>query len=190
MSVRPTGRVRTRNYEHSCLLRIRRHCIRRNTPYLAVIGTSFFLSLSFSWPFSPNDPDTHPPTLSRPSSRPFVSRYLTSSSPCLLSRRQAVKNDRGVSLVGQWQIEYILASSEKRVLRFVYRLSCYAKERNFCRLRIRRNRPLSHVCVIFLRRHAALHYRSAQRWHTTITTTNDSKWIQGIKRERSKSHLQ
>lgn len=82
-----------------------------------------------------------------PSSRP-LSRRLT-SSPCL-SRRQPVKNDRGVSLVGQWQIEYILASSEKRVLRFVYRLSCYAKERNFCRLRIRRIDPYP-TCAIFLK---------------------------------------
>lgn len=123
------------------------------TPYPAVIGARLSTLLTErSWYSSTN------PLV--PSSRPS-SHHLT-SSPCL-SRRQPVKNDRGVSLVGQWQIEYILASSEKRVLRFVYRLSCYAKERNFCRLRIRRIDPYPYVRDISA---AALHtHRSTAAVH-------------------------
>lgn len=101
-------------------------------------------------------------TRSQYPSATLFSTLFSSPLTSRLSRRQPVKNDRGVSLLGQWQIEYILASSEKRVLRFVYRLSCYAKDRNFCRLRIRRidfyptRTPTSAT---------ALHYRSAVHNH-------------------------
>lgn len=125
--------------------------------YPTVIGEYFATLLT------ERSPDTHP----RNPPLHFSSSPLTSH----LSRRQPVKNDRGVSLLGQWQIEYILASSEKRVLRFVYRLSCYAKDRNFCRLRIRQIDlyPTSTSTCI--------------RWHCiiarpyTIITDNDSREI-------------
>lgn len=107
-------RGRTRNYEHGCLLQIR---LFRGTPYpVVVVGARFpARDERFRYP-------------SRYTAPTPLSSSRHTSSRCL-SRRQAVKNDRGVSLVGQWQIEYILASSKKRVLRFVYRLSCYAKDR-------------------------------------------------------------
>lgn len=122
--------------------------------------------MRISRPSSPNAPNTHPPSSSS-------SLLLTSR----LSRRQPVKNDRGVSLLGQWQIEYILASSEKRVLRFVYRLSCYAKDRNFCRLRIRR------IATFILRARQLLRHCIIARLYTVITVNNSKE----MEREREEA---
>lgn len=147
---------------NSCLLRVGR--VLRNV-----------LSDSYRCAFRDPPHRTLPISIHHPpphlSSSPLTSR---------LSRRQPVKNDRGVSLLGQWQIEYILASSEKRVLRFVYCLSCYAKDRNFCRLRIRR------IATFILRARQLLrrHYIIARRY--TIITVNNSKEIEG---EREKAGI-